>query len=1334
MMNRFACAVWLVLAGWQVSAQPPAAKPSAKAPASSSAVDILLRKARALEGRGRLDLAAQTWRQVLVAEPTQPDALAGMARRLQQSGKPVEARDYLDKLRQSGRTAVTAPAPKVAQTGRLEEAGRLARNRQYAEALKIYREVLGDEPPPGPLAIAYYETMASAPDGWKPATAGLQSLVSHYPDYYEYRLSLGKLYSYKAESRAAGIRMLEAVPGDAARAALRQALIWDGSKPANKPALQAYLAKTPDAELQKFLDNMPKAQVSAAGAMTAAEQRGYELLNAGKLDEAQAKLEQALQDSPRSVAAMSGLGYIALKREDFAGAAEYFEVAAAAVPKDKQVQTALESARFFLHVQTATRALNENDSARAKSEFEQAVALRPNDLIAVRGLAGTELKLGDKAATLPLFERLTKAEPNNATNWRGQFEAKAAKDGAQAALDLLKKMPPAVLKTLMASMGFELTVASAYLDAGDKVETEKVVTLALAQLKADTSALTGDEKLQLAGLLLTLDRTAESETLFRDATVKTPGNPAVWEGLLSAQMKAGHEQAAYSSLISIPENTYQEGLKRSGFLRGAAVLQAKFGAPGTAEELLRKVLATPMQPQEREGALLMLASAALARGDAKQAADVASQLIEVSPQNTDGWKLLISARQTQKLSAEASETAKRIPPAALAKLQEDPDFIALMASVEDANGDTEAAMRSVKSAIERFETVHKAPPVGLQLQLGWLLLNSGGDEKALYSTLTTLRMRRDVNPEQTRAFQEIWSVWIRRRAEKARKDGDLKTQVAILDAGAKLLPKDKEIRDALAGALLGAGETRRAFNAYKGMLTGTPTAEEFAAAVGAAIKLNEPVGQQWLRIGLQRFPQEPALLELAGRQSASKGEYSKAQLYWREALAAGDIQATRKPGAVALSPNDPQRSLGTLLVGQDVILPNGEIARETPGGEAPGTFGLFPFIDQKKPKALSEQVHDELSALDGRNAPFLGGGPDIESRGGRAGFEQRTLVEGDIESSVVLGSKVRLGLTATPTEVSSGASDGSSELRLGLLPQGVAFDKLSATGIGFHGQISTETMGLWAGLTPQGFLVQNVVGGFRFRPAKGPLTITVSREPLKDTLLSYAGVRDPISNQIFGGVIANSASARVDFGNEMAGTYFGGGYQQLQGVNVEANKRYDGLAGGYRRILTRSEGDLNVGVFALGLHYDNNLRYFTFGQGGYFSPQRYFLVGVPVTWRGVWQRRLQYSLSGSVGPQSFREDDSPYFPTNALLQGRDGPFYPGLSSTGLNYNVEFRWLYQFNPNWFLGGLLNVNNARNYTAQSLSFFLRYSPKARTLGSDYWLPSVPDWRGRQPFHLD
>ncbi len=223
-------------------------------------------------------------------------------------------------------------------------------------------------------------------------------------------------------------------------------------------------------------------------------------------------------------------------------------------------------------------------------------------------------------------------------------------------------MPPVVLKTLMAETGFKLTVASAHMEAGNKEEAEKIASQASAQLKSNASALNLDERLQLAGLLLTLDRTAESEALFRNASVQAPGNPAVWEGLLGAQMKAGHEQAAYTALIALPASVYQEGLKRSGFLRAAAVLQAKYGTPATAEDLLRKVLALPMPPKDREGALLMLASAAMTRGDARQAADVASQLVESNPQNTDGWLLLVAAKQQQKLSAEAGEVLKRIPP------------------------------------------------------------------------------------------------------------------------------------------------------------------------------------------------------------------------------------------------------------------------------------------------------------------------------------------------------------------------------------------------------------------------------------------------------------------------------------------------------------------------------------------------------------------------------------------------------------------------------------------------------------------------------------------------
>ena len=50
-------------------------------------VDILLSKARSLEARGRMDLAAQNWNQVLLVNPNQAEALEGLARQAKQDRK-----------------------------------------------------------------------------------------------------------------------------------------------------------------------------------------------------------------------------------------------------------------------------------------------------------------------------------------------------------------------------------------------------------------------------------------------------------------------------------------------------------------------------------------------------------------------------------------------------------------------------------------------------------------------------------------------------------------------------------------------------------------------------------------------------------------------------------------------------------------------------------------------------------------------------------------------------------------------------------------------------------------------------------------------------------------------------------------------------------------------------------------------------------------------------------------------------------------------------------------------------------------------------------------------
>ena len=66
--------------------------------AESPAVQLLIQKAHSLEGRGRYDLAAQGWQQVLTTDPSEPEALAGLARIAKRTGKNEQAAAYLERV------------------------------------------------------------------------------------------------------------------------------------------------------------------------------------------------------------------------------------------------------------------------------------------------------------------------------------------------------------------------------------------------------------------------------------------------------------------------------------------------------------------------------------------------------------------------------------------------------------------------------------------------------------------------------------------------------------------------------------------------------------------------------------------------------------------------------------------------------------------------------------------------------------------------------------------------------------------------------------------------------------------------------------------------------------------------------------------------------------------------------------------------------------------------------------------------------------------------------------------------------------------------------------
>jgi tetratricopeptide (TPR) repeat protein len=144
-----------------------------------------------------MDMAAQVWQQVLLANPNDTEALGGLARAYKLQGKPDVAQTYIDRLKSinpndPGIQRAETMGTQTDHNAELAQAGKLAQQGQYAEAIATYRKLYGDTPPAGDIAIAYYETEAATEDGRPHAIAGLRGLMEKNPGDPRYQGSLGR--------------------------------------------------------------------------------------------------------------------------------------------------------------------------------------------------------------------------------------------------------------------------------------------------------------------------------------------------------------------------------------------------------------------------------------------------------------------------------------------------------------------------------------------------------------------------------------------------------------------------------------------------------------------------------------------------------------------------------------------------------------------------------------------------------------------------------------------------------------------------------------------------------------------------------------------------------------------------------------------------------------------------------------------------------------------------------------------------------------------------------------------------------------------------------------
>jgi len=375
-----------------------------------------------------------------------------------------------------------------------------------------------------------------------------------------------------------------------------------------------------------------------------------------------------------------------------------------------------------------------------------------------------------------------------------------------------------------------------------------------------------------------------------------------------------------------------------------------------------------------------------------------------------------------------------------------------------------------------------------------------------------------------------------------------------------------------------------------------------------------------------------------------------------------------------------------------------------------------------------KELLKEISELRASRTPFVQSGLSLRSRDGSEGLDRLYDLEAPIEIGFPAGESGRFKLRAVPVYLDSGTVSGRNLPNYGALglalAQGLGSPNLRydnsesgiAVGLGFEaGDFKADV-----GSSPLGFPVETLVGGINWRPKGDQLSfkIDVSRRSVTDSLLSYAGLRDPATGFTYGGVTKTGGRLDVAYDLGKYGVYGNAGYSLYEGKNVQQNSSVEVGGGLYARAIETRSNRVTYGLNITTFGYDKNLRRFSFGHGGYFSPQSYLAVSIPVEWEG-YRNRFSYKLGGALGIQSFKEDGQGLYPGDEGLQAAlqtaletyTGTLpiaggYPSQNQTGVGFSLSGQFEYLLDTNLAVGARLALDNARDYNEASASGYLRY----------------------------
>jgi hypothetical protein len=263
-----------------------------------------------------------------------------------------------------------------------------------------------------------------------------------------------------------------------------------------------------------------------------------------------------------------------------------------------------------------------------------------------------------------------------------------------------------------------------------------------------------------------------------------------------------------------------------------------------------------------------------------------------------------------------------------------------------------------------------------------------------------------------------------------------------------------------------------------------------------------------------------------------------------------------------------------------------------------------------------------------------------------------------------------------------------------------------ALGVGYV----TDSFAADIGTTPLGFELPQAVGGVEWRPALPEISVSIglSRRALRSSVLSYGGMRDPISGKRWGAAVQTGPYADAGIYRERYSIAGALRFSEITGEHMPDNKFFGARAGGDWKFFAEPYAQASLGLAINYWQYDHNLQNYTLGSGGYYSPQSYVSVTLPLEVWGEY-RDWSYRLRGAIAHSQSKTDTISIYPLDPALRSAVGSaVFRGDSGSGsTSFSAYAAVERQLSPTWIVGMKLDIDRADYYDPTVFSIYLRHT---------------------------